>query len=298
MNKDITASSFLALRKHFFHQDGNPIPFKLRPKRITQDDPFDEHVAKVLSEFLEDINCFKAPGPLITPDMVLAREEVGKIDDPHILLLDTDLIVGVEVKKIDRLPSGSVARSSGLDYNTTPPCGTIRVYQSTEEPLDIRGYYLFVCLEPVSPGSDELIVTALALCDGNVLNEDFEYYLSITGKREKEIGIGTYKDGANRIRPMVIFANPLGASELDHTVTLIHPDEDLEASEPELKKIYTLRRNISDNEYKDFYCYRFKNDVPADWEPKILIDPFPTPANRTATTQARGMFRLPYRLRS
>ena len=62
MNKDIIIGSFLALRRYFFAQDGKSIPFSLRPKQITQDDPFDELVAKVLSESLEEINCFKAPG--------------------------------------------------------------------------------------------------------------------------------------------------------------------------------------------------------------------------------------------
>jgi hypothetical protein len=34
------------------------------------------------------------------------------------------------------------------------------------------------------------MLTALCLVDGNVLNEDFDLYLSITGEREKRIGLG------------------------------------------------------------------------------------------------------------
>jgi len=96
----------------------------------------------------------------------------------------------------------------------------VRIYDADDSPLDISGFYLFVIQENVS--DKEYIISALALCDGNTLNEDFDLYLKITSQREKEIGLGTYGDGANRNRPMLIFSNPLGASELDRSATLIN----------------------------------------------------------------------------
>ena len=298
MTKDLATESFLILRKHFFDTEGKTIPFHLRPKGTTQDDPFDELIAKVFSGTLKGVTSHKAPGPLITPDIVLMSNRVTEITKTQDFIAKTDLILGIEVKKLERMANGAVARTTGLDYNTTPPCGTIRVYLQTGEPLDIRGYYLFVCLEPAPSAANEIVITALVLCDGNALNADFDYYLSIVGAREKEIGIGTYKDGVNRIRPMVIFANPLGAAVVDRQVSLIHPDENLEISEPELKKVCIFRRTIPNEGYRNFYCYRMKNDVPSDWELKLIVDPFPTPSRRTITTQARGKFRLPYRFRS
>ena len=119
-------------------------------------------------------------------------------------------MMGIEVKKLERGQDGKIARASGLDYNSTPPCGAIRVYDASGQPLDMRGFYLFVCLERGKRVGTNWL-SALALCDGNALNADFDYYLAVAGERSKEIGVGTYGDGANRNRPMVIFANPLGS---------------------------------------------------------------------------------------
>ena len=51
-------------------------------------------------------------------------------------------------------------------------------------------------------------VSAMTLYDSSILNDDFDLY-SEWG-HEKEINLGTYGDGANRNRPMLIFSNPLG----------------------------------------------------------------------------------------
>lgn len=292
--QDLTILAFLALRHRFFTPEGELVRFRLRPKQHTQDDPFDEYVADILDDALEDAKCVKAPGPLITPDMVLSRVELCQASNVERLLKDLSLIVGLEAKKLERTKSGSVRRASGLDYNTTPPCGTIRIYQQSGSFLDIRAFYLFVCLEPAPAAAGDLVVTGLVLCDGDILNADFEYYLSVVGERQKIIGLGTYEDRADRNRPMVIFANPLGATELDQHASLIHSDPDLERSEPHLRRVYTVRRNIPGGGHRDFYCYRVKEDVPSDWEPKMLVDPFPSPAQRGAATQPRGRFRLPF----
>jgi hypothetical protein len=172
-----------------------------------------------------------------------------------------------------------------LDYNTTPPCGTVRVYDAANQAVDIRGFYLFVCLEEA--GSGRYRMTALCLCDGNALNKDFDLYLQITGRREKRIGLGTYGDGADRQRPMLIFANPLGAPQLDRAVTLIHPSGDLESQGLGLRLAYVLARTAGDEQ----------NDLPPGHTATRLQDPFPIP-ERVLETQGRGKFLLPFRLTS
>ena len=286
---DIVIEVFIALRKELFNEEGEPKQFHLREKRNTQDDPFGEYIQNLLREHLKDVRCIKAPGPLITPDIVSWRPELlNKISNK---VKDTKLIVGIEVKKLERTKNGKVARPSGLDYNTTPPCGIIRIYDKDDTPIDIRCYYLFVCLERAN-SPQQYQVTALTLCDGNVLNQDFSLYLKAVGHREKEIGLGTYGNGANRNRPMFIFSNPLGAQELDYSVSLIHADANLELLYPSLRLVYEIVRTAKKGETYTFHCYRLKNDVPESWEVKRLRDPFPVPT-RVRETQSRGKFRLP-----
>ena len=292
---DIVTEAFLALCSRFFDEDGEPIPFSLRDKLNTQDDPFDEFLATDVLANIDGITCAKASGPLITPDMVPFRPEKCADAECSDLLDDIDSIVGIEVKKLERTAQGSVARKSGLDYNTTPPCGRVRVYDSAGSTVDIRGFYLFVCLEKVPGDSGEVKLTALCLIDGNALNEDFDFYLSITGEREKSIGLGTFGDGADRARPMLIFANPLGVSEFDGKPILIHPSEVNANDAPELSLAYRLSRTVSEESPRKFYCYQRGSDLPAGWTVSDLADPFLTP-ERDTRTRPRGKFRLPFRL--
>lgn len=289
---DLTAESFLILRNSLFGKGANPRRFQLRDKRNTQDDPLDEYIYKLLSDHLPTgVECLKAPGPLITPDLVVLRPEVCKASAKATLTSNLTHIVAIEVKKLERTQSGTVARPSGMDYNTTPPCGTVRVYDSSGAPLDIRGFYLFVCQEAVHDQADKYQLSAFVLCDGNLLNEDFNYYLSIVGERVKEIGLGTYGNGANRTRPMLIFSNPLSAKQLDHGVTLIHFRDDLERDVAQLRHVGIIKRTMQQGGTKVFYCYRLADDVPEDHRQFELLDPFPLPA-RTQKTQRRGRFRL------
>jgi len=287
---DLVAKAFLVLRDAFFARDGEARLFALRDKRNTQDDPFDEYVCKSLNERLrEDAVCVGAPGPLITPDMVVMRPELCGVATRAELADDLSRIVGLEVKKLERIRTGGVARASGMDYNTTPPCGRVRVYDSLRQAVDIRGFYMFVCQEAVEDEPRHYRLSALALCDGNVLNEDFGYYLSVVGQRTKRVGLGTYGNGADRARPMLIFANPLGAAELDHEVTLIHPRRDLAAELSQLRCVGVIRRTVGGGGERTFYCYRLMSDVPREHEDFELTDPFPLPA-RTEKTQPRGRF--------
>jgi hypothetical protein len=288
----LTIGSFLILRDSFFGKGAKPRSFRLRDKRNTQDDPLDEYINKLLSDHLPgDVDCLKAPGPLITPDLVILRPEACKGAARVTLSSNLTHILAIEVKKLERTQSGTVARPSGMDYNTTPPCGTVRVYDSAGAALDIRGFYLFVCQEtaPNQPGKYQL--TALVLCDGNLLNEDFNYYLSIVGERVKEIGLGTYGNGANRTRPMLIFSNPLSSLQFDHGVTLIHSRDNLERDVSQLKQVGIIKRTTQQGGTNTFYCYRIADDVPEAHRQFELLDPFPLPA-RTEKTQPRGRFRL------
>ncbi|MBI5565476.1 MAG: hypothetical protein HY870_11295 [Chloroflexi bacterium] len=292
---DLTVEAFLILREAFFNTDGSPILFALREKHNTQDDPLDEHIAAILKSKLTDALCQKSPGPLINPDLVLYRPDECRQASPPDLRDNVTKIVAIEVKKLERGENGQIARASGLDYNTTPPCGVIRVYDGDDRPLDIRGFYLFVCQERNPEG--QAFLSALALVDGNVLNADFDLYLRITSQREKVVGLGTYGDGANRNRPMLIFANPLGASQLDRASSLVSGNF-AAVSDERIGLVYRIKRQTMANTWHEFSAYRQVDDIPVNWAVEELIDPFPQPATRLSATQARGRFRLPIRFLS
>jgi len=294
MSDDLAAVAFSALRERFFDEAGRPVDFDLRDKRNTQDDPFDVEVFDTLNGAVEPgIRCVRAPGPLVSPDMAMARPARCSQESREQLRNDSTALIAIEVKKLERSAAGVIGRASGLDYNSTPPCGTIRVYDAAAKTVDMRGFYLFVSLEAGGRAGTNR-VTAMALCDGDLLNADFAYYISITGERSKDIGVGTYGDGANRNRPMVIFANPLGAAVLDRKATLVHRAGDLAG--PTLAKIGTIARTAAiDGRQLQFTCYRDPRD---DISPFDVIDPFPTPKNRTERTSGRGRFSLPFRIPS
>ena len=286
---DLSVIAFLRLRERFFYASGKPRPFQLRDKRNTQDDPLDEFLSMKVFKGLAGVAVCAVARPLnhTGHGALQLRQEARPADD-------LGQVLGIEVKKLDRVGKNkAVARASGLDFNTTPPCGKIRVYDRAEEPVEIRGFYLFVCVEPdKSSASNRSILSALALVDGNVLNEDFSLYQEITGKRKKRIGLGTFKDGADRMRPMLIFANPLGIPELDKAATLIHGDHTLCSSNSSLTEVYRLKRTVTKGEYRTFSCYRRAGDNPKQ-PPRELKDPFPLP-DRNTQTQPRGRFILPF----
>ena len=301
MQTDLSVEAFLALRNRFFDAGAVPEIYSLRDKRNVQDDPLDEYICKVLEADLRDgVDVARASGPLITPDMAIFRPVLCDQAPREELRADSTRIFGLEVKKLERKGS-LVPRSSGMDYNTTPPCGTVRVYDNTQNTLDIKGFYLFVCQEKLSNVENTYRLTALALCDGDLLNDDFDFYLSIVGQRTKEIGLGTYGDGANRLRPMLVFSNPLGVPFLDNQSTLIHARGDLHDDYPTLRRVGVIERSIpckakeesqiADLETRIFHCYRDCRDAEAI-DLFRARDPFPTPKS-TKTTAPRGRFVIP-----
>jgi hypothetical protein len=185
---DLAVATFRILRGAFFDAARAPIIFALPDKGITQDDPFDTRVMELLRAGIPPLiphtlavktSPPKKPGKKATkgtnttPDVVVYHEKFCQGIESGILKQGLTRILGVEVKKIERTEGGAVARASGMDYNTTPPCGVVRIYDAASRPLDIRAFYLFVCLE--SPEAGKYKVTGLCLCDGNALNPDFDY---------------------------------------------------------------------------------------------------------------------------
>ncbi len=281
---DIPINAFVMLRKHFFDDDMKPTDFFLRQKKNTQDDPLDEYMANnVLSNL--DVECERS-GPLVSPDIVLYdadKLDMNKLDN-------IEHIVAIELKRVSRAKNGAISRASSIDYNSTPPCGKVRVY-ADNKPLDIRSFYLFMCSENPYGDTARTTLTALALVDGNLLNEDFKFYLNITGERKKKIGLGSFGDGLDRTRPMLTFPNPLSISGFDGAATLVHPNPELEELGFGLKMTNIIERVRADGTVSSFYCYRLSGDVNQEkvvW----LGDPFDIPNNRDTKTRQRGKFNI------
>jgi hypothetical protein len=285
---DIAAGAFLALREEFFTPTLRPRAFGLRDKRNTQDDPLDAHITQRLDRCMpKALRVVGAGGPLISPDLIIASppglQGMRKGGD-----LETRDLVGIEVKKLERDKHGRIARRNGLDYNSTPPSKTIAAYHDGDR-IELPGFYLFVCLERESRRKYK--ITAMALCDGGVLNEDVDLYSATTGQREKQIGLGSYGDGLDRQRPMLVFPNPLGWSALDGAATLIHRSADL--GDSRLIRVGKIRRARPSARTKKsvYFVYRDARDIDQGGEFDEL-NPFPSVVRRTTKTQPRGRFHV------
>ncbi len=287
--KNLAVKTFGVLRNLFFDKSSKPIKFPLREKRNTQDDPFDEYISMALDDKLQEhgARCQRSSGPLISPDMAVVS--IGINIESDNINNNPEEIIGIEVKKLERTANGKIARPTGIDYNSTPPCGRVKIYTSNNEPLMIKSYYLFACLENDESGN--YFVSAMCLCDGSILNDDYGLYLQITGSREKGINMGTYGDGANRNRPMLIFSNPLGADFLDHKITLVS-ELDLGERIDNIELVWRFIRKDVEGVNHTFYAYMDSQDNLGSQPVTNVIEPFPTPRNRVSETQERGKFKL------
>jgi hypothetical protein len=289
---DLPAIAFTILSERFFDDQGRSVPFQLRDKRNTQDDPFDEYVTDLLREELpKEVLVLRADKPLVSPDAVIARPEEYELLKAGGADYDPRAIFGLEVKKVDLGRNGKPARSTGLDYNSTPPCATVRVYAEDGSEVRIPGFYLFVALEGNEEGG-AVRVHSMVLVAGAVLNKDVDLYDRITGTRTKEIGLGTYGDGANRVRPMLLFSNPLGWDWMLGAATLINERNDL-ADEQPLVHVRDMTRVVSPGVFELFHCYRLAKLSPPVEE--TARDPFPQPAKRREETAQRGRFEIDLR---
>jgi hypothetical protein len=285
--KDLPAAIFFALASNLFDQAGRPVPFSLVDKRNTQDDPLDRHIGQILRTHLpKDLYVILSGKPLVSPDLVVARPEEYALLRNGGEDLDQRAVVAIEVKKFELDPTGKAARGSGMDYNTTPPCEMVKVIaDDRRSELLIPAYYLFIILDVLGDGIYQ--TSTLALVSGAALNRDVELYKRITGVRQKSVGLGSYGDGADRQRPMLIFANPLGWHWLTGAATLISERDDIE-HEQAIARVRELVRSVPDGADEVFYCYRLRHLVSGTESP--ARDPFPSPKRRTTETVARGRF--------
>ncbi|GHA85937.1 hypothetical protein GCM10010330_45320 [Streptomyces tendae] len=284
--------AFTILSERFFDDQGHSVPFQLRDKRNTQDDPFDEYVTELLrQEMPEEVIVLRADKPLVSPDAVIARPEEYELLEAGGVDYDPRAVFGLEVKKVDLGKNGQPARSTGLDYNSTPPCATMRVYAQDGSEIRIPGFYLFVALEG-DRESGTVQVHSMVLVAGAVLNKDVDLYDSITGTRTKQIGLGTYGDGANRLRPMLLFSNPLGWDWTLKAATLISERNDL-ADEQPLVHVRDMTRTVSPGVFELFHCYRLARLSPSRED--TALDPFPQPSKRKEETAQRGRFQIDLR---
>ncbi|MFI8996942.1 hypothetical protein [Streptomyces sp. NPDC053542] len=284
--------AFTILSEAFFDDAGRAVPFRLRDKRNTQDDPFDEYVTELLrAELPTEVLVLRADKPLVSPDVVIARPEEYELLKSGGADYDPRAIFGLEVKKVDLGRNGKPARSTGLDYNSTPPCATVRVYAEDGSEIRIPGFYLFVALEGDEEGGT-VCVHSMVLVAGAVLNKDIDLYDRITGTRTKEIRLGTYGDGANRVRPMLLFSNPLGWEWTLGAATLISERDDL-ADEQPLAHVREMTRTVPSGVSERFHCYRLAKLSPPVEE--TAHDPFPQPSKRKEETAQRGRFEIDLR---
>lgn len=287
--QSLPLKTFTVLRSLFFDDNRMPVKFELREKRNTQDDPFDEYISETLDRELSKAGaiCQRSSGPLISPDMAVYKQGICLNDSS--IENNPNEIIGIEVKKLERSANGQIARPTGMDFNSTPPCGKIRIYSEDDSPLIIKGFYLFACLENTSDG--KYFVSAMTLCDGSIINDDFDFYSQITGSREKGINLGTYGDGANRNRPMLLFSNPLGATILDKKITLIS-GLDLSEELVNIRLAWRFIRKDTEGNNHLFYTYMDNRDLAENYKATDIREPFPTPQKRVTETQGRGKFRL------
>ncbi|UWZ85266.1 hypothetical protein [Occallatibacter riparius] len=310
---DLTALTFRALRDTFFDKNGKAVSYALADKKYVQGDPFDEfvreEVRKRVPKCVEVSKSVDKNGklkPLTSPDLLVFAPSLCDGVSRASLCNDLSRIVGLEVKKFEvedhetKKRIRKPPRGSGMDFNSTPPCGTITVYDLTEHPFQVRGFYLFVTQSQI--GENQYKIINLLLCDGNLLNEDFEFYSSIVGTRSKKIGLGTYGDGLDRVRPMLVFPNPLRVAELITKPTLVTTASGLEAGG--LSFVGRLHRTVvrapaaeassTQVNSRIFNCYRTKEDTGSE-PPFTLADPF-NRAKSSEKTAPRGRFKVNVRL--
>ena len=155
---DLAADIFLILRCAFFDERAQPITFKLRDKRNTQDDPLDEYIHKLLLANLpRSTECIRSPGPLITPDLVIMRSRFCEAVSRTALKDDLSRIVAIEVKKLQR-PVAEAWRDP-LAWITTPRrlAGLCACMTQMAAPWMFAGS-TFSCVRRLAKGNEDSIV--------------------------------------------------------------------------------------------------------------------------------------------
>ena len=287
---DLAVEAFKVLRAKFLNASREPIAYVRPLKGGTQGDPLDTLISSMLAASIPDAACVKS-GNNTSPDIALFRADLCNGVAAVSLEDACERIIAIEVKKLKRDASGAISRDTGSDFNSTPPCGKVRVYDRRKRPFDVRGFHLFIDeAEDETDGAITYRIGTILLCDGNVLNDDFEYYKSFLTPLSKAEKQGSYGDGAVRQRRMAIFPNPLSCASFTGRAVLIHRSPDLTTANPDLVKTHILRRTRPGGGLVEFSCYQFKLDVVSPVTVEILTDPFSRAKKPRDGT--RGKFKL------
>ncbi|HZU72993.1 MAG TPA: hypothetical protein VE990_09520 [Acidimicrobiales bacterium] len=303
---DLLGAAFVVLAEGLFERTDagvKPRPLEpLPPKGNVQDDPFDVRVAELLSERLSDVRhrpsiVKRAPGPLISPDMVLTDTEAGLQGLEHARTNGPPpdpvaWATGLEVKKVEFKAGKPVGRSSGPDYNSTPPTPVALISaDGVAGPLPVPATYLFATLDITT---DHPSVPEMVMCVGSVLDSSDKEYKWATSPRTKRINLGSYGDGMDRVRPMYVYPNPLSVPDFRNRATLIHDREDLTKEYPQLHRMGALTRTLAEPNKGsiNFSYYRLASDVSPEDSVDLPDDPFKKVLKRSERTAPRGKFVL------
>lgn len=309
---DLSAIVLPALRKIFFKENGTPIEFYLADKKTAQNDPLDAYIRSALQTEFEPQGIFVEDSikPNVSPDIVIYRKQELLAAASPKLQARTDVILAIEVKAVrceyvDKkgVLSRKSPRTSDMDFNSTPPCHTITLTEKSGTKISVSCFYLFIVLAPIIQDNDIVrghwTVESLVLADGATISQDEVLYAEITGIRTKEIGIGTFADGAKRRRPMLVFCVPLADKELTAKPVLIHSKNLSNTASGGLTKISWYDRVIPAKlataaliSSQTFHCYWTTDDVHETFKKaKEIKPPFSSP-KRSAKTSQRGRFTL------
>jgi hypothetical protein len=270
----------------FVDEAGKPVKnptITLDEKRTTQDDPFDRWLADTIKRLdLPGLQVFTS-GPLTHPDIVLQTS-----------IVPGSPFVGIEVKKLNADEKGRDPRGMTIDFNSTAPCGTFRVYRPDDTPLDIPGYYIFVLLDHRIQSRSRNILTFI-LSDGDLLNDDFDLYLASKTLNESTYDHGPYGEGSVRGRMMYVYPNPLDSkiTALSGEVSLIHESGNLHQILPELRLLYRVSRQKKDGTRREFSVYRHRNLVPHAELGPLSLELFARARQRSAKKRSAYKFVLP-----
>ena len=179
---------FYNLCSFFFFEDGTKKQFELKQRDSISSDPFVDFLIEDVFQ-TDEYKC-QTSSPYSSPDLCFFRLIDNKIDN----------LFGLEVKT-------SKSISGDLNFNSTPPCGSIIIDLNGKEET-IPAYYLFVQLLEIEKNKFEIL--SMMIVDGDFINSDFNLYLEAVNERIKETDLGSYGDGLNKNRPMYMFPNPLG----------------------------------------------------------------------------------------
>lgn len=225
-----------AIYDHFYGLILNgAIPIDLRAPSLvgtTQDDPFDNLIEQEISSAFPDLEVISA-GKLTTPDIVI-RDRA------------TNIIVGIEVKKLIQKVNGADSRGLTMDYNSCLPCGTTQIKVGATV-VNVPCYYLFALLS-----NDSSSIVTLILMHGDFINNDFELHKEAKTANKSEYGHGAYAEGSVRRRAMYTYVNPLNYKMtcFFEKKVLVTPRSFVQSENLESVETHTvIRTDRQDNDY-------------------------------------------------